>query len=76
MIDITNQSIVLYSTSCPKCGVLEKKLNEAGITYSISADVKKMEELGIEFVPVLSVDGKMLQFGEAVKWIADRKSER
>lgn len=73
MIDITNQRIVLYSTSCPKCGVLEKKLNDAGITYSISADVKKMEELGIEFVPVLSVDGKLLQFGDAVNWIKDQE---
>ncbi len=73
MIDITNQRIVLYSTSCPKCGVLEKKLNDAGITYSISADVKKMEELGIEFVPVLSVDGELLQFGDAVNWIKDQE---
>ena len=70
---MTNKRIILYSTSCPKCGVLEKKLNEAGITYSISADVKKMEELGIEFVPVLSVDGELLQFGDAVNWIKDQK---
>ena len=69
MVIIANQRIVLYSTGCPKCGVLERKLNEAGITYSTSADVKKMEELGIKFVPVLSVDGKLLEFGEAVKWI-------
>lgn len=69
LITITNQVVVLYSIGCPKCGVLERKLNEANITYSLNTDVRKMRDLGIDAVPVLSVDGKLLQFGEAVDWI-------
>lgn len=69
LITITNQVVVLYSIGCPKCGVLERKLNEANITYSLNTDVRKMRDLGIDAVPVLSVDGKLLQFSDAVDWI-------
>ena len=31
--------VVLYSTGCPKCKVLEKKLNADKIEYSISDDI-------------------------------------
>ena len=31
--------ITLYSTGCPKCQVLEKKLNNEGIGFSISNDI-------------------------------------
>ena len=32
-----------------------------------------MSELGIDQVPVLSIDGKMLSFVEANKWINERE---
>ena len=60
--------IVLYSTGCPKCRILEAKLAKTGETYTIIQDVDEMEKLGITTVPVLEVDGKMMDFGEAVKW--------
>lgn len=61
--------IVVYSTGCPKCGVLERKLNEKGISYEMCTDVDKMLGIGITSVPVLDVDGEMMDFQEAVKWI-------
>ena len=54
--------IVVYSTGCPKCGVLERKLNEKSISYEMCTDVDKMLALGITSVPVLDVDGKMMDF--------------
>lgn len=62
-------SIVLYSTGCPKCSILKKKLKEKKIPYDTVTDIKEMLALGINEVPVLSVNGKLLPFAEAVKWV-------
>lgn len=64
--------VVLYSTGCPKCGVLKKKLDERGIQYQENSTVEEMLKLGITSVPVLSIDGKMMDFACAVKWINDQ----
>ena len=61
--------LVLYSTGCPKCGVLKKKMNERGMQYQEITAVEEMLSLGITSVPVLYVDGRMMDFVDAVKWI-------
>lgn len=61
--------IVLYSTHCPKCNVLEKKLKGKNIEYEEVNDVEEMKEKGYLTVPVLEVDGKCLNFKEAVNWL-------
>jgi glutaredoxin len=61
--------IIMYSTHCPKCLILEKKLNEAGVDYKVCEDQQIMEEKGFDFMPVLEVDGQIMGFGEAVKWV-------
>lgn len=60
---------VLYTTGCPKCRILEKKLNDKNIKFDVCDDVEKMKELNINSVPVLSVDGKNLAYYEAVKHV-------
>ena len=62
-------NITLYSTGCPKCNVIKKKLNNAGINYVEVTDINIMEELGIDAVPVLKVNDKMLSYIDAVKYI-------
>lgn len=62
-------SNILYSTGCPRCMVLEKKLGQANIEFSVESDVEKMIEMGYEQAPILEVDGKPLEYGEAVKWV-------
>lgn len=64
--------VVLYSTGCPKCNVLKKKLEEGKINYEVCQSVEKMLNMGINEVPVLGVDDKLLSFGEAVKWVGRR----
>lgn len=64
--------IVMYSTHCPKCLILEKKLNEAGVDYKICEDKNLMVNKGFDFLPVLEVDGQTMGFKEAVKWVNDR----
>ena len=60
--------ITLYSTYCPKCKILEKKLNDAKIEYTICDNKELMIQKGFDFMPVLEVDGQVMNFGEAVKW--------
>jgi len=60
---------ILYSTGCPRCKVLEKKLESNGIAYEKNNSVDEMLELGISEVPVLSVYGQLLNFSEAINWI-------
>ena len=67
--------IVLYSTGCPRCSVLKKKLNEKKIAYEECSDVDIMESMGIETVPVLSVDGELKDFVSANNWINEYEGE-
>ena len=61
--------IVLYSTGCPRCKVLETKLNQKNIKYIVCDDVRDMERKNISTVPCLEVEGEILDFGKAVKWV-------
>ncbi|MBQ2396916.1 MAG: hypothetical protein II304_07790 [Bacteroidales bacterium] len=65
--------VKLYSTGCPKCIVLTKKLDSAGITYDVFDDVDKMIEIGMTTVPMLEVDGKIMNYKEAIDWIKKGK---
>lgn len=62
-------SIVLYSTHCPKCNVLEKKLKQKNIDYEEINDINIMQEKGYMSVPVLEVDGESMDFSTANRWI-------
>ena len=61
--------IVFYTTHCPMCNVLKKKMAAAGIDYTEVNDPAKMKEKGIVFVPVLEVNDKLYSFKEAVDYI-------
>ena len=62
-------NIILYTVDCPKCKVLEKKLNNANISFEVCKDTKLMAERNISKLPMLEVDGEMLTFKEAVDMI-------
>ena len=66
----------LYSTGCPRCLVLEKKLLKADIvTYILTTDVEVMKKKGITSVPALELDdGRILSFKEAVDWINEQEA--
>lgn len=65
--------VILYSTGCPKCNVLKKKLNDKNINFTENNDIDIMASLGIEQVPVLSIDGKLMNFTQANTWINERE---
>ena len=62
-------NIIFYSTGCPKCKILKQKLDSKSIQYTENNSVEEMLALGIVQVPVLSVDGALMQFPDAVAWI-------
>jgi glutaredoxin len=66
-------SVVLYSTNCPKCKVLEKKLDSIGVDYTIVTDEDLMISKGFSSAPMLEVDGNIMDFGNAVRWAKEQK---
>lgn len=62
-------SIILYSTHCPKCNILENKLKEKNITYSEINDVNVMTEKGFTTVPMLEVDGTVMDYKTAFNYV-------
>lgn len=70
---IEGDLVTLYSTHCPKCVILEKKLNQKKIEYQVVDDVDLMEEKGFLSLPMLEVEGAALDFGEAVRWVNEHE---
>lgn len=73
--------ITLYSNDCPKCKVLEAKLNSKGIKFSKSADIAQLVSFGVRSLPVLKIEkaeGKngteprYLMFMEANRWVNEQ----
>ena len=61
--------IILHSTRCPKCKILETKLNQKNIEYTENNNVDLMLEKGFTTVPMLEVDGEVMDFKSANDWI-------
>ena len=62
-------NVILYSTGCPKCNVLKKKLDKAKVDYSVVSDKEAILKTGFTTVPVLQVDDKFLGFKEANEYL-------
>ena len=67
--------VILYSTGCPKCSVLEKKLSSTGIEYEIVNDADLMIAKGFTSIPMLEVDGKALDFKKALEWVNNKQEQ-
>ena len=61
--------IVLYTTHCPKCRILETKLKAKGVQYVEVTDEAIMQEKNIEFLPILEVDETLMDFVAANNFI-------
>ncbi len=63
---------VYTTTTCPKCKILKKKLDEKGIAFEEFTDEEEMQRMGILSVPIMSVDGKLMDFSAAIKYVNER----
>lgn len=62
-------SIILYTIHCPACNVLEKKLKSKNISFEIVDDEEILNKLNIVNFPVMSLNGSLLSYREAIEWI-------
>lgn len=77
--------IKLLTTHCPRCSVLQKKLDAAAIKYEMIEDVEVIQSYGIDFVPALVLTDMeianseatvILDFTSAVQWVNKKLEER
>ena len=67
--------IVLYSNHCPRCEILLTKLQNSGVEFTVQDNIDVLTEKGFDFMPVLEVDGKCLNFIEANAYINSLRKE-
>ena len=65
--------LILYTTHCPKCTVLQKKLQAKNLQFDIVEDLQVLKNKGFMSLPVLQVDGQILDFYSATKFINNYK---
>lgn len=65
----TEDKIILYTIHCPNCKVLERKLQMKKIPFEICDNMDEMQKLKIQSAPVLSINGELLTFANALRWV-------
>ena len=61
--------MIIYSSNCPKCIVLKKKLEQKNITFTESNDFQKLLDANIKTLPVLEIDNQLLTFNDAIQYV-------
>lgn len=62
--------LIVYSKiGCPNCKMIKTKLKLKNIDFEENTNIDEMIALGIQHIPTLSVDGKLLEFKEANDYI-------
>lgn len=59
----------MYTTGCSRCEILKRKLMEKRVEFREFTDMKKMIDMGLSQVPMLEVDGVLLDFTSALTWL-------
>ena len=67
--------VTLYSTHCPKCNIITKKLIAKNIVFTEVNDIEIIKNKGYFTVPVLEVDDEVFSFKEANDWINAQKGQ-
>ncbi len=66
------KKFILYTTGCPKCRILEKKLTDKKVEYQVVCDPEKIKAKG-NAVPMLEIieedNSQVLNYYEAVKFV-------
>lgn len=63
--------LILYSTNCPKCRMLEAALKNKKASYEKCEDVQTMINMGLMEAPALMVDGNILSYSDAMKYVME-----
>ena len=64
--------IVLYTTNCPQCQVLEATLKSKKVPYSTVTDMQKIMSVAaaanIQSVPIMQLNGVVMPYADALRW--------
>ena len=63
-------NVVLYTIECPKCVILEKKLEAKNIKFLRVSDEETIRAKGFSdsSFPILEVDGVVMGYKTAIQW--------
>ena len=65
--------ITLFSNDCPRCKVLEKKMMQKGIVFSINKNQNDLmaaaAQAGLQSTPIVQVDQQWMDFATANQFI-------
>ena len=61
--------IILYSNNCPRCKILEQKMQEKHIEYNKIEDEEIFRQKQFSFMPMLEIENRLLSFKEAFNYI-------
>lgn len=67
--------IILYTTHCPQCKILEKKLKAKNFQYQVCDDIDTMLMKGFRAAPNLEVDGTIYNFRDAIIWVNQQEAQ-
>lgn len=64
-------NVVLYTIDCPKCNILEKKLEAKNISFDRVSDKDMLiaKGFGDSTFPILEVNGMVMHYKTAIQWI-------
>ena len=67
--------ITLYTNRCPGCEVLEAALKAASLDFETVTDTGQMLAMGMTHLPMLCVDGQMMNYPAALAWLKERTND-
>lgn len=66
------RNVILYSTDCFRCNLVKKMLDTHNVSYKEIKDKQIMIEKDFENVPVLEVDGKIIEeYNMILLWLKE-----
>ena len=64
--------IILYSTNtCHRCNSVKQILQINNVEYDEITDIEIMKQKDFTEVPMMEVDGRILDYGEIAQWLKD-----
>ena len=68
------ERVILYEHGCPNCKRLKMMLDAKHIQYEDITDVSVMRSKGFKEAPKLEVDGVVMGFLDAKKWVEEQSN--
>lgn len=63
--------IILYSTDCTRCKIIKHILDAHDVPYTEITDKQVMINKDFDSVPVMEVDGKIMDYSGILTWLQD-----